>query len=111
MHKLVIDFWKLTRSWWNVDRIRVSPREGRLLRLQPPCYLLIDGRPAEVLARTLAQGDSGWTVSYECRTADGDGNLTVRMIGDSTSDVVWTTDGVERLIASDEIEVFVPTRR
>ena len=31
------------RTWWLQDRIRVSPDEGRLLRLRPGDLLLVDG--------------------------------------------------------------------
>jgi hypothetical protein len=110
MGKLFCDLVRLVRSWWAVDRIRISPEEGRLWRLRPPCILLVDGRPAEVIARTLSGDEVGLVVSYDCRTAQGDGRLTVRGVAGSTPKVVWMADGVERPLVAHEIEVFATTR-
>lgn len=111
MKRLLGDVVRLIRSWWCVDRIRLPPQAGRLLRLQPPCYLLIAGRPVEIAARTLGQSGGGRTVTYECRTADGVGRLTVRIVGDSASAAVWALGDVERPIDAEEIEVYMPSAR
>lgn len=100
---------RLLRSWWQVDRIRASPREGRLLRLRPPCILVIDGRVVEVVARTLAHDDDCVTVSYDCRQGQDVGCLTIRLAGGLTSNVVWTAAGVERRLPADDVEVFAPS--
>ena len=111
MRELVTDLWRLVQSWWNVDRIRVSPREGRLLRLQPPCILLVEGCPVEVLSRILGQSTRGLTIAYECRSAAGACRLTVQPAGNSTPEVTWFASGVERLIAEHEVEVFALARQ
>lgn len=38
-------------SWWNVDRIRVSPQEGRLLKLQEGQVIHIRGEQYRVNSR------------------------------------------------------------
>lgn len=104
-HQLASDFRRLLRSFWRVDRIRTSPADGRLLRLQPPCILVVDGRPMEMVARTLVHAAEGTTVSYVCRLGQDEGRLTVPVAGGSTA-VVWTTYGVERRLTADQVEVF-----
>ena len=101
--------FNLLRSWWQIDRVRASPREGRLLRLRPPCILVIDGRVVEVVARTLAHDYAGAIVSYDCRQGEEIGRLTIRLGGGATSDVSWTTADVERRFSADDVEVFAPS--
>ena len=48
---LFAELLALVRSWWSVDRIRASPRAGRLLRLRPRSLISVQGRPAEVAHR------------------------------------------------------------
>jgi hypothetical protein len=57
----------LLHSWWVGDRVRIAPTEGRLLRLQPPCLLLIGDQPARVCRRRV----HGLRVIYFCRTIVG----------------------------------------
>lgn len=112
VRELCRDFVRLVVAWWRVDRVRVSPEEGRLLRLEPPCFVVVAGRPAEVLSRTLGRDPGGPFVSYECRHAQGDCRLRVGLtIDGATAAVSWTTDGVERSLRPEEVETFVPSRR
>ena len=57
---------RLVHSWWQADRIRVSPAAGQLLRLHPPCWLFLDGQYVEVADRVVRDGTP--TVLYHCRT-------------------------------------------
>jgi hypothetical protein len=114
--RLFIDLARLVESWWKIDRIRASPREGRILRLQPPCVVVVENRPAEVLARTLGQGASPTAtatamelmhVVYDCRSARGACRLTVTVTASGAiAGVDWMEDGVERRIMEEDVEVY-----
>lgn len=66
------------RRWMWSDRIRASPREGKLLRLPVGACVRIGGTVAEVAARTVVEGDAGAReVCYACRSATGDFQLYV----------------------------------
>lgn len=124
MTRLLNDMARLVASWWRIDRVRISPREGRLLRLQPPCVVVVEDRPAEVLARTLANlphGASATTVAddrlfadngllevlYECRSVAGDCRLRLTIApGGALDGIFWTADGRERRITEECVEVY-----
>lgn len=125
--RLLKDVARLVESWWQIDRVRISPREGRLLRLKPPCVVVVEDRPAEVLARTLGRGSattiagaapsiaeqgsvaeqSSISVVYECRSAAGACRLRLAVAPGGTLEAVyWTTDGRERRITEESVEVY-----
>jgi hypothetical protein len=105
--RLLRDVFRLIASWWQVDRVRVSPHEGRLLRLEPPCVMVVESRPAEVLARTVGRTAAGPFVVYDCRSATGPCQLRVVPLGEGyVSRVSWIEDGRERELAADDVEVF-----
>lgn len=114
--RLFIDLTRLVESWWKIDRIRASPREGRILRMQPPCVVVVEDRPAEVLARTLGQTASTTAgtamielmqVVYECRSARGPCELRLVVTASGAiAGVSWTEDGVKRRIAETDVEVY-----
>ncbi len=109
--RLLRDVFRLIASWWQVDRVRVSPDEGRLLRLEPPCVVVIESRPAEVLARTVGRTAAGPFVVYDCRSATGPYQLRVVPLGDGqVSCVCWIENGRERELAADDVEVFQAKR-
>lgn len=106
------DLVRLVAEWWRVDRIRVSSDEGRLLRLQPPCLVVVAGRPAEVLSRIVGHDAGGTFVAYDCRGVQGMCRLRVGLVDDrAASDVSWTADGVQRQLHVGEVETFMPGRR
>ena len=67
----------LLRSWWQVDRVRISPQEGRLLRLQPSCVLVLDGKRIVVQTRRLERQATRLWVVYDCLAEAGAGELWV----------------------------------
>ena len=99
------------RSWWRVDRIRSSPTEGRLLRLQPPAFLLIDGRTIEVTRRVIGQDRDGAFVSYDCLENGSAGRLMVRLAGNfNPRPIRWVGAHGERVLDERDVSVFEPAR-
>ena len=98
---------KLVSIWWRVDAIRVSPRQGRLLRLRPGTLLRVGDQHATVVARRVCQGSDGPVVIYDCLVDERPGELRVPMSqGQQSTDVDWShTAGCQRLPA-DDVEVF-----
>jgi hypothetical protein len=101
---LARDLCRLLHSWWQRDRIGVSPREGRLLRLAPTCFLLIGGEPAHVVRRAVRLLPYGGQVRYQCVTCSGSARLDVWLTEDGTPYLVrWQENGQVRELAEDEI--------
>lgn len=89
------------------DKIRVPPSEGRLLRLSPPCALMIGTETVSVVSRTVCDTREGPCVTYACRTNFEDGILVVRLIDGFRCDVLWAIgDDSPRSIAEDDVVVF-----
>ncbi len=108
---LISGIVELLRSWWRVDRIRSSPTEGRLLRLQPPAFLVIEGRTIEVTRRLIGQDRNGVFVSYDCLENGSTGRLMVRLAADlGTLPVRWIGTGGERVLDERDVSVFEPAR-
>ena len=105
--RLVKQVWQQARSWWRHDRIRVSPREGRLLRLQPGDLLQIDGLQVEVLSRSVEP-----TLRLVCQIDFGRAELTITQSPTGHPEIIsWTTDTECRRLSEDEIEVWPRSRR
>ena len=97
------------RSWWRVDRIRASPREGRLLRLHPPCFVVIGGRSFEIAHRVVGQDAEGPFVDYNVRSQEGSARLLVRLIVETSQTVIhWIGPDGERSLEPCDIGVFEP---
>lgn len=100
-------WFRLLRSWWQVDRVRVSPREGRLLRLSPPCIVRIMGRYAQVHHRRMGETHTGPYVCYECTVDDEPAQLWVMPSGEQYVQVIhWNHAGKRVHLHAEEIEVF-----
>ena len=97
----------LLRSWWRDDRIRVSARPGRLLRLAPGSALRVRGVPAIILCRRVGETPAGAYVAYDCDTAGGPGELVVRHAqGRVRPSAAWTSAGATAEVPADEIDAF-----
>ena len=90
----------LLHSWCSGDRVRIAPAEGRLLRLKPPCLLLVADEPAQVCRRTVR----GRRVVYFCRTILGIGRLII-----DRSEVQWRQRRQVKRLHDSDIEVFPVT--
>lgn len=97
----------LVAAWWRTDRVRISPREGELLRLRPECVLSIAGKPVEVLRRHEVQTLSAQGVAYECRTDEGPARLEVRLTENGNQiEIRWSVSGRNEALDEHQIEVF-----
>jgi hypothetical protein len=111
MWKLFESVRDLLWSWWRVDRPRISPREGCLLRIAPPAILRIGSRLLEVVSRTVGENSAGPFVAYECRCGEEVSELWVAPVSHChTTAVRWLHAGRDELLDEDEVEVY-PTRR
>lgn len=97
---LVKQLARLLHSWWRRNAIRVSPEEGRLLRLEPSCYLLIRGQAVQVMGRTV-RGNR--LVTYHCWTGASVGKLTIER-GAATAQ--WQSQEAVDSVMAAEIEVY-----
>ena len=97
----------LLHSWWRGDRIRSPPAEGRLLRLRPPCYLLLRGQSLEVTSREVQERGGKMSVVYVCQTRGGQGNLVVEP-GTILPAVMseWHENGKVVRLPEADVEVF-----
>ncbi len=97
---------ELCRSILKQDRVRISPSEGRLLRLSPPCVLTIGSRTVRIVSRMVSETGSGPIVTYECETESGLAELIVRLNRMLSSDVTLFENGVEYQLAESDVVVF-----
>ena len=103
MSRLLKQLRGLAQNWWKTDSIRISPAEGRLLNLQPPCYLRLGAEVLEVLQRRTADQ----SVTYQC--ADGS-ELLVEFSGLKHAPIIsWRRSGHTLELSPSELEVFSKT--
>jgi hypothetical protein len=97
----------LIAGWWRSDRIRISPREGELLRLQPGSILMVNGIVAEIRSRAVIHASRGNGVHYECQTEHGSARLKVPFPdGEQRVDIIWSAAGRNQSLLECQIEVF-----
>ena len=101
---LAADVVSLFRAWWHRDRIRSSPREGKLLRLAPGAILCIAGKTIEVESRDVIETDEGSILRFRCRDADSHPELWITV--QAIPIIAWSCGDDERDLAVDEIEVW-----
>ena len=97
---------ELVSSWWRVDRVRNSPREGRLLRLSPPSVLRIAGRRYRLISRRATSAGGKPCVVYHCRSPAG--GCELRVIPGARARhprVEWVVSGRVSFLEEDEVEV------
>ncbi|HVS09385.1 MAG TPA: hypothetical protein VMS76_05870 [Planctomycetota bacterium] len=98
---------RLVTSWWRADRIRVSSRPARLLRLAPGSALRVHGVPAIVVLRQIGETPSGRYIAYECDAVGGIVRLVVRHTDDRVHPLVtWTVAGRAVELPAEEVETF-----
>ena len=100
-------FLDCLRAWWRVDRIRASPRDGSLLRLSPPCLVVIGGQSFEIAHRIVGQDVAGPFVDYDLRGEDGSARLLVRLTIETSQSVIrWIGPDGEWPLDETEVAVF-----
>jgi hypothetical protein len=110
MWQLAYDACRLVSRWWQADRPRVAPREGRLLRIQPGAIVRIDSRVAEVVRRTVGEDQRGPYVVYHCQSGDQASDLRVVPWGTNGHyQLSWIREETARELTDDDVEVFQPT--
>jgi hypothetical protein len=98
------DLRRLIAMWWHVDRVRVSPRAGWLLRVHVPGLIVVHGRAVTVVGRTVGQTAAGAYIEYACRTDDGRSCLRVDVAADGTAcRLAWSDGGAFRNICEEDV--------
>ena len=93
----------LIRAWWTIDRVRISPQEGKLLRIEPPSVLLVTGRLVRIVRKTFDQTQTGPAVVYDGESEGYPIQLLVQSPGKSA---VWIEDGAARNLSAEEVVVI-----
>ncbi len=100
-------YLELLGAWWRIDRIRVSPRDGELLRLEPGSLLTVKGVPAEVRQKQSVDGPGGSRIRYECHAESGSARLEVRFVDEgSPLEIIWSASGKREALFAHQIEVL-----
>jgi hypothetical protein len=97
------------RVWWRQDDIRASPTEGRLLRIEVPSIVEMEGELFEMTRRVVGQRSDGMYVAYDGRAAAGGTECEFECRPGSRT-VRWRDVHGEREIDSQAIGVFCPKR-
>ncbi|MGR9108759.1 MAG: hypothetical protein ACU843_17720 [Gammaproteobacteria bacterium] len=104
-----LDWLAALKQWWRSDRIRISPGEGRLLRIAAPCILEIDGERWFVEFRESLRDEYGPSISYRCRD-EKDRESEIRVSPSShtgsRNEVLWTRDGQVRWLDESEVGIY-----
>lgn len=98
--------WKVLWLWWTADRIRASPAEGRLLRIQPGDLLTVAGVDAQVLGASVDTRSEGGIFRIACSTELGSGELIVPITPESSPELIWCSDAGSRRLTADNIQVW-----
>ena len=101
---LLVALGDLARAWWSMDRIRVSPREGQLLRLGPGSVIIAGTDRWVVRGREVDPTSAGRLVRYRCGGDDSD--VTLSAIGVEHGNGVLLTRSDGRVFLAGEVEVF-----
>lgn len=101
---------RLIRDWWRIDRVRISPREGRLLRLQSGDLLQLLNMTVMIVERRVEPDARG--VRYRCEGGGCTGELRVTLdAGRQADEALWTGKACSQRLSVDEIEVYPAARR
>jgi hypothetical protein len=111
MTQLVRRFVQIARTWWRQDRIRISPREGGLLNIQPGDLLSIGETQAEVQARSVLPDINGLTLCLDCCTASGLARLSINVTANGKpSALIWEEAHRRENVAEHDLEIWCRTR-
>jgi hypothetical protein len=91
--------------WWRQDRIRVSPRDGALLRLAPAAIIIVRGARFQVAARRVVSLASGPAVVYDCASEHGRCQLRVEPAEEGPRVVLLGAEA-DIPLREDDIEIF-----
>lgn len=98
---------RLISQWLNSDRIRISPRCGELLRLQPPAVVVIQGVPWRLEQRSVQSREDAIWVRYDGTDGQRSGHLLVSPRGDVVPPRVVLVDDETRVeLAQSDIVVY-----
>ena len=100
---------ELWQQWWYADRIRISPREGRLLRIEPGAVLRIGNYLLEIITRGTGDDPIGPFVAYYSEGESLSCVLVARPLPNGRCQILWKYGDVSRELEEEEIEVLVPT--
>ena len=98
------------QAWWRQDDIRVSPSEGRLLRLSVPCIVEVERELFEVTRRAVGRRADGKFVTYQGRATAGDTECEFECRPGSRT-VCWRDARGTRRIDERTIGVYCPKDR
>lgn len=98
------DLCQLVWHWWSSDRIRVSPVDGRFLRIASGDLLTLEGIDTIVLERCDSDRD---IIRLTCRTETGLAELQVRCSFDGGSpELTWNECGRSRLLETNNVQIW-----
>ena len=101
------DFSEKFRTWWICDRIRVSPREGQLLRIQVGDLLTIRGSDFEVIEQSIVLSGADQLLQLTCRTESGFAMLVIEIRQDlSHKTATLNQFGIQQTIDADEVQIW-----
>jgi len=104
---LVSELERLLQSWWGVDRIRVSPTDGELLRLKVNTLLQLDGVWWTLQTRWVGDNVHGPFVRYQCGNGAETATLEVQpSLPSGTERTTWITGTTSRELHPAEITVY-----
>ena len=104
-----IAVYGLLRNWWRADRVRISPREGLLYRLQPPCLLQVRSQTVTVRERRIDNSaDTSWVI-YACDS--GACELRIQLADPGAAPTIyWFDDSGCVELTVDDLEVYETKR-
>lgn len=103
---MIRELFQLVQSAVCRDRIRVPPSDGRLLRLSPPCVLMIGTETVSIVGRTVGSRKGRPCVRYELESQRSTGTLVVELQQNLRCEITLEASSIHQPIAEDDIVVF-----
>ena len=100
----------LLRSWSHVDRIRISPMEGRLLSLQPGQRILLRERIYVVFSPAVGNPANMREIAIRLESDEGPAYLTMQRTadGNTCSAQLLNHPGQQEDIFDDDVNLLPP---